>query len=162
METMQTIRQLCAYNEWANQRVVRALRESLPVSPKALRALTHLLIAEKLWLARLRENKDTTGYDFWPEMSLAECESLADQTSAAYASLLDELTEEKLNQVATYKNSKGVEYQNSFREILLHVFFHATYHRGQVAFAMREAGGTPAYTDYIAFLREQRLHTTDR
>ena len=38
-------------------------------------------------------------------------------------------------------------------DILSHVVLHASYHRGQIASAMREAGGTPAYTDFIHAVR---------
>jgi len=31
---------------------------------------------------------------------------------------------------------------------------HSTYHRGQIASAVREAGGAPAYTDYIHAVRQ--------
>lgn len=31
---------------------------------------------------------------------------------------------------------------------------HSTYHRGQIAAAMRKAGATPAYTDFIHAVRQ--------
>jgi uncharacterized damage-inducible protein DinB len=31
---------------------------------------------------------------------------------------------------------------------------HSTYHRGQIAAAMRQAGATPAYTDFIHAVRQ--------
>ena len=153
MQTIEIMRQLFAYNEWANRQVIRSLKEHSTHNPKALRALTHLLTSEKQWLLRLKENKDTTGYNFWPELSLDECEALADENSRDYVALLETLAEDDLDSVATYKNSKGITYNTSFRDILMHVVFHATYHRGQVAMAVRAEGGTPAYTDYVAFVR---------
>ena len=154
METIETIHQLFAYNEWANRQVIRALKEQSANNPKALRALTHLLTSERQWFLRLTENKDTTGYNFWPELSLDECEALAEENIRDYAALFETLTEDSLSSAATYQNSKGITYRNSFRDILLHVVFHATYHRGQVAMAIRTEGNTPAYTDYVAFVRE--------
>ena len=38
-------------------------------------------------------------------------------------------------------------------DILSHVLRHSHYHRGQIASAVREAGGTPAYTDFIHAVR---------
>ncbi|HKY03343.1 MAG TPA: DinB family protein [Blastocatellia bacterium] len=156
MRTVDQLRDLFDYNEWANRRMIAALK-ALPEPPvKALRALVHLLIAEKTWLRRLKEDLDSTGYDFWPELGLRECEALADETARSYREFLDGLTEERLDSVATYKNSKGIEYQTSYRDILTHVETHSAYHRGQVATGIRAEGGEPANTDYIVFVRERR------
>jgi uncharacterized damage-inducible protein DinB len=66
------------------------------------------------------------------------------------------LTEENLDAVATYKNSRGVEYRTAYRDMLMHVLMHSAYHRGQVAMAIRAEGGEPANTDYIGFVRERQ------
>ncbi len=156
MRTIEQLRALLDYNEWANRRMIAALKASHDPPAKALRALTHLLIAEKTWLLRLKNDLDTTGYEFWPELSLEECEALAAETASAYSELLAELTEDGLDSVATYKNSKGIEYQTSYRDIVTHVEVHSAYHRGQVAMSIRAEGGEPANTDYIAFVRDRR------
>ena len=154
MQTLDMIRGLLSYNEWANNKMMDSLRQTSNPSAKAIRAVAHLLIAEKTWLLRLRTNQDSTGFDFWQGTTLEECEALALEVKKAFAALMDELTEEKLDRVATYKNSKGVEYSTSYRDILTHVLMHSAYHRGQVAMAIRAEEETPAYTDYIGFVRE--------
>jgi uncharacterized damage-inducible protein DinB len=155
MNTIETLRHLFSYNEWANRRAIESLKASPVDTSKAIRALAHTVIAEKTWLARLQTNQDSTGFDFWPSTSLEECEALLNETAGAYRSLLDGLTEEGLDRVAAYKNSKGVRYETTYRDILTHVAMHSAYHRGQVAMAVRAEEGTPAYTDYIAFVRER-------
>jgi uncharacterized damage-inducible protein DinB len=107
-----------------------------------------------MWLVRLLRNEDTTGFNFWQPSTLEECAALAEENRRAYTELLKSLTEETLHSVATYRNSKGIEYRTSYHDILTHVLFHSTYHRGQVAMAVRNDSGEPAYTDYIAFVRE--------
>ena len=154
METTEMILHLFKYNEWANRRAIDSLKDPANRNAKAVRALAHLLIAEKTWLARMTANQDTTGFDFWQGTTLDECEQLAEEVKRGFAEFFDGLAEQKLDAVATYKNSKGVEYQTSYRDILQHVLTHSTYHRGQVAMAVRAEGGTPPYTDYIAFVRE--------
>jgi uncharacterized damage-inducible protein DinB len=156
METIETIRQLFKYNEWANRRAIDALKDPANESAKAVRALAHLLIAENAWLQRMLTNQDSTGFDFWQGSTLDQCEQLASEVVKGYADLLDGMTEQKLDAVATYKNSKGVEYQTPFRDILQHVLMHSMYHRGQVAMAVRAEGGAPPSTDYIAFVRENQ------
>jgi len=155
METIEMLRRMLAYNEWANLRAIKSLKESADPSAKAIRALAHLLIAEKTWLVRLLKDEDSTGADFWPARTLEECEALFDETRKDYSALLGDMTEENLDSTATYKNSKGIQYTTAYREILTHVLMHSAYHRGQVAMAVRAEGGTPGYTDYITFVREQ-------
>ena len=153
METIETLRRMFAYNEWANLRTIESLKRS--VSAKAIRALAHLTIAEKTWLVRFINTADSTGADFWPAATLEECEAMFNETRKAYSALLADMTEAGLAATATYKNSKGVEYTTSYRDMLSHVLMHSAYHRGQVAMAVRAAGGEPAYTDYIGFARAQ-------
>lgn len=156
IDLLETIRHLFAYNEWANNRTLASLKEQPDTETrKAVRAFAHLLIGEKMWLVRLLTDADTSGFDFWPELSLNECEELLRENHQAYATFLDNLSNEALDQTATYKNSRGVEYRTSYRDILTHVLFHTSYHRGQVAMATRAAELAPAYTDYIAFVRER-------
>jgi uncharacterized damage-inducible protein DinB len=154
MGMIEYFRRQLAYNIWADRLIIASLREASDQNGPALRTLTHLLMAEREWLFRMRQ--ETAGNDFWPEMSIAQCETLAEETHAAYISFFDRLTEDGLDAVAAYANSKGVAYATSFRDILTHVLFHSAYHRGQIAASVRSKGDAPAYTDYIAFVREQK------
>jgi uncharacterized damage-inducible protein DinB len=155
MQTIESLGQLVVFNEWANRRMIASLRAFNKPCDKALRALSHLLIAEKEWMMRMLNNEDSTGFDFWKSQSLDECEALANESAKAYGDFVAELSEEKLGQVARYKNSRGIEYQTSFRDILTQVLFHSMAHRGQVQAALRADGGEPLGSDYIVFLREQ-------
>jgi uncharacterized damage-inducible protein DinB len=60
---------------------------------------------------------------------------------------------ETLAREIDYRNSTGTQFRNTVSDILTHVVLHGSYHRGQIARLTREAGGTPAVTDYIAFVR---------
>jgi len=155
METIETLRRMFAYNEWANLRTIESLKQTASPSVKAIRALAHLVIAEKEWLARFIETEASARTNFWPASTIEECEAMFGETRKAYAALLADLAEAGLDSTATYKNSKGVEYTTSLRDMLWHVLMHSTYHRGQVAMAVRAEGGEPAYTDHIGFTREQ-------
>ena len=144
---------LLRYDGWAATRVLLALKSASTLNPKALRLLAHLLVAERVWYLRL-QGEDTTGMNLSPELSLEECEQLAEQNRNGYHAYLTALSAEKLDSVVTYRNSKGVEFQTSVKDILLHVMLHGAYHRGQIATAVRADGGVPVDTDYIIFTRE--------
>ena len=51
---------------------------------------------------------------------------------------------------------KGEKFQSGLDDIMLHIFNHASHHRGQVALLQRADGREPAYTDYIQFVRAGR------
>ena len=156
MQTIEGLRDLMTYNVWANRRAIAALKALSEPPAKAIRALAHLLIAEQTWLQRFHSEQDSTGANFWPTASLQECEALAEEMARSYQAFVAELTEERLDAVATYKNSNGTEYKTPYREMLTHVLMHSAYHRGQVAMAIRAEGGEPANTDYIVFVRERQ------
>ena len=148
---LELIERLFAYDAWANARALAALKDAQ--SPAALAPLAHLLVSEKIWLMRLR-GEDTSAANKSPEMSHAECESLAEDMRAGYGSYIDSLGEDDLGSKLTYRNFKGAEFRTPVGEILTHVAMHGTYHRGQVARAVRAEGRAPADTDFITFARE--------
>ena len=151
METIEHLRELFAYNDWANRRIVAALR--LNRSEKAREILAHLLVTEKEYFERLY-GKDSTGFDFWQNLSLQDCGDLAQENAQSYERLLKRFDDEGLGQIARYKTSEGVAHENTFRELLTHVLFHSSIHRGNITLKMREEGFAPPAIDYIIYLRE--------
>ena len=147
------IRRLFDYDGWSVARSLASLESAAPRNPAAARPLAHLLVAEKVWLMRLR-GEDTAGIDLSPELSLAECEKLDDENRQGFSALLASMTGDALDSEVTYRNSRGIEFRTRVRDILLHVVLHGAYHRGQVASALRAGGGAPVDTDYITFVRE--------
>jgi uncharacterized damage-inducible protein DinB len=144
------IHTLFEFEEWANARVLASLSELANEDARALQLMAHLLTAEKIWLLRLNGH-DTVGTDKSPKMSLAQCELLANENHQALSQLLAQVDPTGL---VAYKNLKGKEFTTSARDILLHVVMHGTYHRGQIAFALRADGTEPPNTDFITFVRE--------
>ena len=151
MNTIEHLRELFIYNDWANRRIITALKTS-PSAP-AQRILAHILITESEYFERLY-GKDSTGFNFWQNLSLEECGKLAQLNAENYEKLLQSFADQGLGQIAKYKTSEGTAHQNTFREILTHILFHSMNHRGQVNSAIRNDGFTPPSTDYIIYLRE--------
>ena len=63
--------------------------------------------------------------------------------------------EASLDDQVEYRNSKGELWRSRVEDILTHVLFHSTYHRGQIALLMRASGMEPAYTDFIHAVRQR-------
>ena len=70
-----------------------------------------------------------------------------------YRGFLQELDGPALERVVAYTNTAGLSFENSIQDILLHVALHGQYHRGKVNLILRQAGHSPAPTDYIAYVR---------
>ena len=124
-------------------------------SDKARQILAHLLTAEQEYFERLY-GKDSTGFDFWPDMTIAECGSLAQEISSRYETLLRGFEEEGLDMTARYRTSEGERCENTYRELLSHVVLHSSIHRGNIILKLRESGFEPPKIDYIIYLRETK------
>lgn len=59
-----------------------------------------------------------------------------------------------LSEKCVYRTTAGNSFETPIEDVLLHVVIHLAYHRGQVAAAVRQAGGTPAAADYVVYLRQ--------
>ena len=142
---------LFKYNTWANQRVIDEISNSGIKYNIVIKILSHLLLAEKIWLQRLKSDK----YDnkFWIDLNQDECNKLAEYNEVQIRSYLNSLSESDFETKVNYINSKGIEYTNTITEVLTHLSHHSSYHRGQIAREMRRLGKEPVYTDYIAYLR---------
>ena len=144
------LRQLFSYDEWA---IARSLSSIDPtVESKAKLLLSHILLAEKIWLTRLRGD-DSSAIPTFEEYSIDDCREMAAELHQRYVEFIESLSETDLDRSLTYKNTKGVEFSTPIREILTHVGLHGVYHRGQIAWLVREGGGTAINTDYITFTR---------
>src|SRR5688500_415115 len=153
MNTVEHLRHLFAYNDWANRRLIVTLKAA--ASEKSRNILVHLLITEKEYYERLY-GKDSTGFNFWPSISIEECGELARETAERYEKLLRRFDEDGLTLNARYKTGEGVEHENTFREMLTHVLLHSSIHRGNIMLKLREEGFEPPKIDYIIYLRETK------
>ena len=146
------IERLFRYDDWANREVVTALTELSTLPPRSLKILDHILSAERLWLERLRLEKQT--YPVWPDFSVAQCKLEIAELGERWKNYLASLKEEDLSRSLTYRNSQGESWSNAKQDILLHVVLHSTYHRGQIATDMRAAGFNPVCSDFIHAVRQ--------
>ncbi|MER3430863.1 MAG: hypothetical protein C4324_07450 [Blastocatellia bacterium] len=153
MESLEQLRELFAYNDWANRRIAVALK-AVPVG-RGHRIFAHLLTAEKEWYERLY-GKDSTGADFWPQLTADESGNLARETAMAFETLLRRFEEEGLELTIRYRTSSGEQKESAIREILTHILIHSATHRGNIILKIREDGFEPPTIDYIVYLRETK------
>ena len=141
------------YDYWANCETLASLRTVPSGAETPRKTFNHVIGGQRVWLSRF-ENPAPPSAQPWPDLTLEECASAIEDLRRQWNELLDKLTPEKLAGALTYKTTKGIEYKTPVGDILMHLVLHSAYHRGQVAAAVREAGGTPASTDYVVYLRK--------
>jgi uncharacterized damage-inducible protein DinB len=117
-----------------------------------LDTLNHVYLAELVWFKRIQgENK-----------RLAELETPADATALAQASTdlhkswlawAASMSSEDWTGPFKFRNNAGSESTMPYWQIAMHVVNHGSYHRGQFATMLRQAGIVPPATDLIIYYR---------
>jgi uncharacterized damage-inducible protein DinB len=159
MNDLKTIRELFVYTAWADASVWTAILHEATASAdvRVRDYLFHIHKVQGLFLSVWRVAplqalpKEAPG--------LTSLLALARSTHAELASFLGSLDEESLSQgvrlpwAGRFTELTGKEPALiTMSETLLQVVNHSTYHRGQVNSRLREVGGTPPMTDFIAWV----------
>lgn len=151
-----TIAKLGAFNVWANETLLRRLDSSVAAGHEApqpaLRIFSHVINAQAIWIARLTGTQSPL--KVWQEHDLAGLHHWHAQTSERLRELCETTDEAELTRHIQYTNSQGDAFDSQVSDILTHAVVHASYHRGQVATKMREAGLEPVNSDFITYCRE--------
>jgi uncharacterized damage-inducible protein DinB len=131
------------YNRKANTLVILAYLNGGEQVPLIERQLSHIVLTHRLWLQRLGE-ATFTGHP-WDALESGELIPLdTENQDLTWNAMGRRMPAERI----AYTNMAGVPLQNTVAEILFNIVNHSSYHRGQVALMMREAGLEPAPTDF--------------
>ena len=155
MESITRYRQLFEYDRWGNQAALASLSGCSGPAEKAFKACCHIVGGHRVWRARF-DNPNPPNAQPWPALTLEECRAGIDDIYQSWMLLFDSFRDEKLKEKLVYRTTQGVEFQTPIGDVLMHLLLHSAYHRGQVAAAVREAGGKPAVTDYAVYLRQKK------
>ncbi len=145
---MKELLALLEYNFWANDQFILRLKEQYPLPDAIGRQVSHLLSAHRIWLHRI--NGRGTLPSVWGEVEVNTWEGV---NIELYNETADLVKSNPLDQIISYKNSKGHTFETSLQDILFHVLHHSTHHRAQVALLMRQNQILPPVSDYIFYLR---------
>jgi uncharacterized damage-inducible protein DinB len=159
----QDILTLYKYNQWANAKILsstaRVTKEQFLADASfphgGLRGtLTHILFAQWIWRSRWQGNSPTYRIkpDEFPSFNSFYTRWLPEE--ALLMNFVDNLADERLNQVIAYKNTKGVPKEQVLWKMMAHVVNHGTQHRAEAAALLTDYGCSPGDVDMIYFLDE--------
>jgi uncharacterized damage-inducible protein DinB len=161
MSKLELIRALYEYNEHANNRILESVSGLKPeefsqshgTSFESIeRNLGHVVAAQIAWLQRwqMGANEQST-VQLAKIGGLEELKAAYGRSHADLREFVKGLTEERLDSVLAYRDSRGDAYERVLWQLLLHVANHGSYHRGETAAALTALGHSPGDLDYIYF-----------
>ena len=159
--------QFASYNVWANQKlldVILALpeekqKQEVPSSFSNLfKTLLHMWDAESAWWQRmkLQERIIVPSENF--NGSMNDVAGGLMQQNRQWEEWVNNASDISLEHVFQYQNSKKEQFKQPIFQMILHVFNHGTYHRGQLINMLRQLGEEKLpQTDFIVWSRGKRV-----
>ena len=157
--------QYAAYNLWANSRLIEVInnltdeqidREIVSSFTSIKKTVLHLWDVENIWWQRMK----LLEVQVWQSDnfigSLLELNNNLIAQSKQWKEWIDLATEAALEHEFIYRNSKKDQFKQPVYEMLLHLFNHQSYHRGQLITMLRQVDEKNIpNTDLISFLRKK-------
>jgi uncharacterized damage-inducible protein DinB len=159
------LQQYAAYNTWANKTIIERLsllsEEQVHTNiassfPSVYTTVLHLWQAENIWWQRLHLAEHITILSETFKGSFKElAEGFAIQNQQ-WNEWMNTVTDTELANSFSYIRNKE-QHTMSIQDMLLHVFNHATFHRGQLVTLLRQLGETSGIpsTDFSTYCRQR-------
>lgn len=156
------LQQYAAYNLWANKIITGQIsrlteeqinREITSSFPSLYKTVLHMMEVENVWFERLKLVEEPTPPG-WFTGNFEDLSGKLLQLSQQWQNWVTNANEANIAHVFGYYNFKKEFFKQPVYEVLLHLFNHQTYHRGQLVTMLRQSGTdkiTP--TDFVVFIR---------
>lgn len=161
----QLLEQLTAYTIWANKKMIDCInnlsdeqinREISSSFSSIYKTLLHMLDAESIWWQRLKLQEHITRPSDSFTGPFFELTKKLEAQSSQWEKWVKAATETQLLHVFAYQNTKKEQFKQPVCEMLVHIFNHNTYHRGQLVTMIRQLGYEKIpQTDYIVYSRDK-------
>lgn len=164
MTDLAYLRELYAFNRWANREMFAAVasldaeqfQRPRGSSFSSVRdTMVHIVGGEWIWLERWlgRSPRGLPPVDDLPDLPsiLARSHQVEDDRHR----FLSQLTPSDLEKTISYVNSRNETWAYPLWQQLAHVVNHSTYHRGQLATLLRQLGAKPPMTDFLLYYDQQ-------
>jgi uncharacterized damage-inducible protein DinB len=164
----ETLLRNARYNAWANGMFLSTLhsldeetldQEIISSFSSIRKTIYHMWGAEDVWLQRLQRVERPVWKVLSFQGSFAEVCLMWAEASQGLISYISELPNgASFDRTIPVVNMKGERYDDVIGDVLMHIFNHSTYHRGQIVTMLRQIGITSIpQTDLIAYARHASL-----
>ena len=150
------------FMKWADDNMFAALSQAPAVEithdrgssfKSPFDTLNHVYLAELVWLRRVQGQRDTKLADLPSPADLTALGQAWPEVHQAWIDWSRAVSGDDLQKPLIFLNMKGGEIQMPHWQLVMHLVNHGSYHRGQVATMLRQAGIKPPGTDLITFYR---------
>lgn len=160
-----TLTKYAHYNCWANQQMLDCIfnltddqiHQTIESSFTSIyKTCLHMWDTEAIWWQRVKliENVVIPSESF--SGSITELGNAWSQQSKQWKEWIDLAMPNTLEHEFSYMTTKKDRFKQPVYEVLLHLFNHQTYHRGQLVTMIRQTGFTKIPgTDFIKYLRRK-------
>lgn len=160
------LKQLSTYNIWANQKIIDLILSlpeekqlaEVPSSFKSLHTtLLHMWDAESIWWQRMKlHERFVRPSDNFKGTTRDVVNGLMSQ-SKLWEGWVANAGDHMLDHVFQYRQNKTEQFKMPIYQMLLHVFNHGSYHRGQLINMLRQLGIEKIpQTDFSIWVRKPR------
>jgi len=160
---LEAIRDLYAYGDWANARILDTTEQ---LTPRQFTAdadgcdsirdtLVHTASVQWMWLERWR---GTSPGELWDPAGFPDVTILRarwKEVEVATSAYMATLREPDLARVVSYVNFQGETWAYPLWQQLLHQVNHATQHRSEAALLLTRLGYSPGWLDLLVYVDEQ-------
>ncbi len=115
--------------------------------------LQHIYKAELLWFRRVQNDLYPKIGDITIPDHIEQWQELWNGLHFAWIRWAETIEESGWEETVIHRTTSGSEMQLPRWQVIMHLVNHGSYHRGQLASLMRQAGLRPPSTDLIAFYR---------
>lgn len=156
----ESVTTLLKYEAWADAETLTAIKkidaEAWPEKQRlALRLMNHIFVVDTIFKANLIG--EAHGYTALNTPETPSADRLLSDMAACtawYGEYVSALAEASLRESVTFRFVDGGEGKMVRGDMLHHLLFHGTYHRGAVGWLLSEAGVKPPQDVLTVFLRD--------
>jgi len=178
MMTPEWLTSLARYNHWMNEKLYsvasnlsdEARKQDQGAFFKSIHGtFNHLLVADRIWLARFMGESTPEGFIgpgirsldevLYPDFEQLRAErTITDEKLSDWVS---QVTVERLHAPLVFLR-RGQRQELPLWWAVAHLFNHQTHHRGQITTLFTQQGVDPGVTDLFVLLREEAVSTSQK
>ncbi len=139
------------YNEWANEKLLEFVEVNNFKSNSINPIFSHLTLAQVMWRDRLKSKDTPVNINEWATWPWDEIEEKCRRSSKDLIAYVEDPID--LEKSIEFVNTSGTKYRRSVKQILNHILYYTSFHRGQIVGIIHQKENIPTpsldYIDYV-------------